>query len=47
MRAAVTERAGSMVVCERPEPPPPGRGQVLIRPEAVGMKVVIRNDAGA
>jgi len=37
MRAAVTERAGSMVVCERPEPPPPGRGQVLIRPEAVGI----------
>ena len=37
MRAAVTERAGSMVVCERQEPPPPGRGQVLIRPEAVGI----------
>jgi L-gulonate 5-dehydrogenase len=26
-----------MVVCERQEPPPPGRGQVLIRPEAVGI----------
>ena len=37
MRAAVTERAGAMVVGERPEPPPPGRGQVLIRPEAVGI----------
>jgi threonine dehydrogenase-like Zn-dependent dehydrogenase len=37
MRAAVTERAGSMVLTERPEPPPPGRGEVLIRPEAVGI----------
>jgi threonine dehydrogenase-like Zn-dependent dehydrogenase len=37
MRAAVTESPGSMVLCERPEPPPPGRGEVLIRPEAVGI----------
>ncbi len=37
MHAAVTERAGSMVLRERPEPPPPGRGEVVIRPEAVGI----------
>jgi threonine dehydrogenase-like Zn-dependent dehydrogenase len=37
MRAAVTERAGCMVLTEQPEPPPPGPGQVVIRPEAVGI----------
>jgi threonine dehydrogenase-like Zn-dependent dehydrogenase len=37
MRAAVTERVGSMVLAERPDPPAPGPGQVVIRPEAVGI----------
>jgi threonine dehydrogenase-like Zn-dependent dehydrogenase len=37
MRAAVTEGAGSMVVLDRPEPPAPGHGHVVIRPEAVGI----------
>jgi threonine dehydrogenase-like Zn-dependent dehydrogenase len=37
MRAAVTESAGSMVVAERPEPPAPGHGEAVIRPEAVGL----------
>jgi threonine dehydrogenase-like Zn-dependent dehydrogenase len=37
MRAAVTERAGRMVLVEQPEPPPPGPGEVVIRPEAVGI----------
>ena len=37
MRAAVTEGAGSMVVLEHPEPPAPGPGEVVIRPEAVGI----------
>ncbi len=37
MRAAVTEGIGSMVVVERPEPGPPGPGEVVIRPEAVGI----------
>jgi threonine dehydrogenase-like Zn-dependent dehydrogenase len=37
MRAAVTERAGSMTVLDRPEPGPPGPGEVVIRPEAVGI----------
>jgi threonine dehydrogenase-like Zn-dependent dehydrogenase len=37
MRAAVTERAGSMRVLESAEPPAPGPGDVVIRPEAVGI----------
>jgi len=37
MRAAATERAGCMVLTEQPEPPPPGQGRVVIRPEAVGI----------
>jgi threonine dehydrogenase-like Zn-dependent dehydrogenase len=37
MRAAVTEGVGSMVVIEHPEPPAPGHGAVVIRPEAVGI----------
>jgi threonine dehydrogenase-like Zn-dependent dehydrogenase len=37
MRAAVTEAAGSMVVLERPEPAAPGPGEVVLRPEAVGI----------
>ena len=37
MRAAVTEGVGCMTVLERPEPGPPGPGQVVIRPEAVGI----------
>jgi threonine dehydrogenase-like Zn-dependent dehydrogenase len=37
MHAAVTERVGSMSVLERPDPPDPGPGQVLVRPEAVGI----------
>ena len=37
MHAAVTERIGSIIVVDRPEPPDPGPGEVLIRPEAVGI----------
>src|SRR3984885_5019529 len=37
MHAAVTERIGSIIVGDRPEPPDPGPGEVLIRPEAVGI----------
>jgi threonine dehydrogenase-like Zn-dependent dehydrogenase len=37
MRAAVTERVGSMSVVDRPEPGTPGRGMVLVHPEAVGL----------
>jgi threonine dehydrogenase-like Zn-dependent dehydrogenase len=37
MRAAVTKSVGCMVVLEHPEPPAPGPGQVVIRPEAVGI----------
>jgi threonine dehydrogenase-like Zn-dependent dehydrogenase len=37
MRAAVAERVGVMTVVDRPEPGEPGPGQVLIRPEAVGI----------
>src|ERR1700730_11890759 len=37
MRAAVTVGAGSMVLLEQPEPPAPGPGEVMIRPEAVGI----------
>jgi threonine dehydrogenase-like Zn-dependent dehydrogenase len=37
MRAAVTQDAGSMVVLDRPEPAAPGPGELVIRPEAVGI----------
>jgi threonine dehydrogenase-like Zn-dependent dehydrogenase len=37
MRAAVTEAVGAMAVRERPEPGPPGPGDVVIAPEAVGI----------
>jgi len=37
MRAAVTEGVGTMTLTERPEPGPPGPGDVVIRPEAVGI----------
>jgi threonine dehydrogenase-like Zn-dependent dehydrogenase len=37
MRAAVTERVGSMSLHERPEPGAPGPGQVIVHPEAVGL----------
>lgn len=37
MRAVVTQGVGSMAVLDRPDPPPPGPGEVMIRPEAVGI----------
>jgi L-gulonate 5-dehydrogenase len=37
MRAAVTTGRSQMQVVEVPEPPEPGPGQVLVRPEAVGL----------
>jgi threonine dehydrogenase-like Zn-dependent dehydrogenase len=37
MHAAVTERVGSMRLVDRPRPPEPGPGEVLVRPEAVGI----------
>ena len=37
MRAAVTERVGSIAVVDRPDPPDPGPGEVLVAPEAVGI----------
>jgi threonine dehydrogenase-like Zn-dependent dehydrogenase len=37
MRAAVTEGIGAMALLERPEPDEPEPGQVVIRPEAVGI----------
>jgi threonine dehydrogenase-like Zn-dependent dehydrogenase len=37
MRAAVTQGVGTMVLMERPEPPAPDHGTVLLRPEAVGI----------
>jgi threonine dehydrogenase-like Zn-dependent dehydrogenase len=37
MRAAVTEGVGSMAVVDRPEPPGPGAGEVMIHPEAIGI----------
>ncbi len=37
MNAAVTERIGSMTVVDRPDPPDPGAGEVLVRCEAVGI----------
>ncbi len=37
MRAAVTEGVQAMGLVERPEPAEPGRGEVVIKPEAVGI----------
>jgi threonine dehydrogenase-like Zn-dependent dehydrogenase len=37
MRAAVTQRVGSMVVLDLADPAAPGPGEVMIRPEAVGI----------
>ena len=37
MRAAVTERVGEIALLDRPEPPAPGPGQVVVAPEAVGI----------
>ena len=37
MRAAVTEGVGAMSVVDRPEPPDPGPGEVVIHPEAIGI----------
>jgi threonine dehydrogenase-like Zn-dependent dehydrogenase len=37
MKAAVTEQVGVMSLVLRPEPAPPGPGQVLVRSEAVGI----------
>jgi L-gulonate 5-dehydrogenase len=37
MRAAVTEGVGTMAVLDRPEPGAPDHGEVVIRPEAVGI----------
>jgi threonine dehydrogenase-like Zn-dependent dehydrogenase len=37
MRAAVTEGVGAMSLHERPDPPAPGAGEVVVRPEAVGI----------
>lgn len=37
MIAAVTESVGAMIVEHRPEPGPPGPGEVVVAPEAVGI----------
>jgi threonine dehydrogenase-like Zn-dependent dehydrogenase len=37
MRAVVTEQVGAMVVRNRPEPPSPGPGEVVVAPEATGI----------
>lgn len=37
MRAAVTQSRGVMEVVDRPEPDGPGAGEVLVRPEAIGL----------
>jgi len=37
MRAVVTEGVGTVAVRERPEPGPPGPGQVLVHPRATGI----------
>jgi threonine dehydrogenase-like Zn-dependent dehydrogenase len=37
MRAAVTEGVREMALFDRPEPPEPGPGEVVVRPEAVGI----------
>jgi threonine dehydrogenase-like Zn-dependent dehydrogenase len=37
VQAAVTERVGSIAVVDRPDPPDPGPGEVLVAPDAVGL----------
>jgi threonine dehydrogenase-like Zn-dependent dehydrogenase len=37
MRAVVTEHVGAMAVRDRPEPPSPGPGQVVVAPDATGI----------
>ena len=37
MKAAVTERPGSMRIVDVPDADAPGDGEVLVRPEAVGL----------
>lgn len=37
MRAAVTEAVGSIELRDLPEPPEPAEGQVIVRPEAIGI----------
>ena len=37
MRAAITRGRGVMEVADVPEPPEPGPGEVIVRPEAVGI----------
>ena len=37
MRAVVTEGVGAMAVTDRPDPPSPGPGEVLVAPEATGI----------
>ncbi len=37
MRAAVTERVGTMAVIDRPDPDDPGPGEVVVHPEAIGI----------
>jgi threonine dehydrogenase-like Zn-dependent dehydrogenase len=37
MRAIVTEQVGAMAVRDRPEPPSPGHGEVVVAPEATGI----------
>jgi L-gulonate 5-dehydrogenase len=37
MRAVVTQAVGDVAVLERPDPPAPGRGQLVVAPEAIGI----------
>jgi L-gulonate 5-dehydrogenase len=37
MRAVVTEGVGAMAVTDRPDPPDPGPGEVLVAPDATGI----------
>jgi threonine dehydrogenase-like Zn-dependent dehydrogenase len=37
MRAIVTEQVGAMAIRDRPEPPSPGPGEVVVAPEATGI----------
>ncbi len=37
MRAVVTQEVGAMAVLDRPEPPDPGPGEVVVAPEATGI----------
>ena len=37
MRAVVTEGVGAMAVTDRPDPPSPGPGEVLVAPDATGI----------